>query len=250
MTRKHRFRLTLALAVLLPACTGTDVGNGIVDVDFALYDSKESAGGTARAQAAPDGLSVDNAWVTVERVRLRDAASCDGETEVEFIGPFAVDMLAPGTPEALSGLEVSFADYCRFELRWDALRQAQDGVPAELVDASILIEGTREDGTRFILRSERGDELRLDARDGAFSVDEMTSALFVAFDAQGLFDQVDLDGAEVGTGGVIRIENGSNEELLRTFDDNLTDAAKLFDDNDGDKELDPEERDQTDVLAD
>ena len=37
--------------------------------------------------------------------------------------------------------------------------------------------------------------------------------------------------------------------LLGVFDDNLADAAKLFDDNDGDKELDPEERDNTDVLA-
>ena len=47
MNLKH---LALACLALLWSCTGTDVGNGIVDVDFAVYDSSESS---ARAAAAP-----------------------------------------------------------------------------------------------------------------------------------------------------------------------------------------------------
>ncbi|NNE35846.1 MAG: hypothetical protein HKN13_11440, partial [Rhodothermales bacterium] len=107
--------LVILTTALLWSCTGTDVGNGIVDVDFAVYDSSESS---ALAAAAPPGLTITSAWVAVERVRLRDAASCEGETEAEFIGPFAVDMLAAGSIPELSGLEVLFTDYCRFELRW------------------------------------------------------------------------------------------------------------------------------------
>lgn len=249
MITKPNFKVALAIAVLLPtSCAGTDVGNGFVDVDFALYDSAESA--AAALNAAPAGLAVTNAWVAVERVRLRSAASCEGDSELELVGPFAIDMLAAGAPAALSDLEVSYVDYCRFELRWDELDDGSaPGAPDELVGASVLIEGTRGDGTPFVLRSERGDQLRLDARDGSFSIDEMTSALFVAFDAQTLFDEVDLDAAVVGGDGVIRIEDGANDDLLETFDDNLATAAKLFDDNDGDKELDPDERDETDVLA-
>lgn len=222
-----------------------------MDMDFALYDSDESTS-SAKSQlaVAPAGLSVDNAWVVVERIRLRDATDCDGGTQDEFIGPFAVDMLAPGAAPALSNLEVTATSYCRVEFRWDALREGDIvGAPTELVGASILLEGRRADGTRFVLRSERGDELRMDARDGAFTVDDLTSALFVTFDVQDLFDGVDIDAAELEN-GTIRIEDGSNEDLLVVFDNNLVDAAKLFDDNDGDGELDPEERDDTDILAD
>jgi hypothetical protein len=158
-------------------------------------------------------------------------------------------MLAPGPAPALTDLEVSATNYCRFEFRWDALRDEGTGAPGELLDASILLQGRRADGTRFVLRSERGDEMRLDARNGSFTVDDLTSALFVTFDVQDLFDGIDIDGAEVGGDNTIRIEDGENDDLLSIFDDNLADAAKLFDDKDGDGELDPEERDSTDVLA-
>lgn len=239
------------LALLVLSCTGTDVGNPVVDMDFALYDSSESTStAKARFSVAAAGLVVDTAWVTVERIRLRPADDCDGGAQDEFIGPFVVDMLAPGAPPALSDLEVSSTSFCRVEFRWDASDVADAAAPAELVNASILLEGRRGDGTRFVLRSERGDEMRLDARNGSFTIDDLTNALFVTFDVQDLFDGVDIDSADVGDDNTIRIEDGNNEDLLRVFDDNLADVAKLFDDKDGDGELDPEERDSTDVLAD
>lgn len=238
------------LSLLMLSCTGTDVGNPVVDMDFALYDSDEStAAAKSRLTVAPAGLIVDTAWVTVERIRLRPADDCEGGARDEFLGPFVVDMLAPGPTPALTDLEVSAASYCRVEFRWDALRDEATGAPDELLNASILLQGRRADGTRFILRSERGDEMRLDARNGSFTVDDLTSALFVTFDVQDLFDGIDIDGADVGGNNTIRIEDGENDDLLAIFDDNLADAAKLFDDKDGDGELDPEERDSTDVLA-
>jgi len=245
----HRCIVSLSVLGALGNCTGTDVGNGVVDVDFALYDSSNGSSAKERSSAAPDGLMVSEAWVAVERVRLRAADNCDGDTENEFVGPFAVDMLAPGTSPMLSALDVQATRFCRFELRWDAGDELPPDVPAELIDASLLLLGTRQDGTAFVLRSERGDEMRLDARNGAFVLREPDSALFLAFDVQDLFDGVDVDAAEVGAGNVIRIEPGSNEELLAVFDDNVEQFAKLFDDKDGDRELDPEERDGTDVLA-
>lgn len=246
-------RLIWALAAISPlSCTGTDVGNPVVDIDFAVYDS-DPPDSSARVQlaVAPAGLVVDKAWVVVERIRLRAAADCEGGAQDEFVGPFAVDMLAPGAPPALSGLEVSASSYCRIELRWDALGDGDlSDVPAELVEASILLEGRRADSTRFVVRSRRGDELRLDARAAAFTIDDLTSALFVAFDVQDLFDGVDIDAAEIGEDNTIRLEQGSNEEMLAIFDDNLADAARLFGDDDGNGELDLEERDDdADILA-
>lgn len=109
--------------------------------------------------------------------------------------------------------------------------------------------GTCGDGIPFVLRSDRSDELRLDAVDGAFPIDATTHALFVAFDGAGLFAGVDLDAAAVGDDGVIRIEDGSNDALLSAFEANLDAATRLFDDDDGDGDLDADERDPDDVLA-
>ncbi len=235
------------------ACTGTDVGNGVVDVDFAIYDSNASMtsalSSDAVSYAAPAGIVVTSAWVVVERIRFRDASNCDGDNQLEFVGPFAIDMLNPGIQDSLGDLSVPLTNYCRFEFRWDAFRADElVNAPTELVGASILIQGKRSDDTPFVVRSDRGDEVRLDAVDDSFSVDETTGALFVALDIQLLFDGVDLDSAVVNN-GTIRIEDGINDDLLAVFDDNVIKATKLFDDNDGDKELDPEERDETDILA-
>lgn len=248
MSTSLRIYTVIASCTVL-SCTGTDVGNGFVDVDMVLYDS---AGSSSRSQStvAPDGLVVTEAWVAVDRVRLRRAAPCDDTSVTELAGPYAVNMLARGSVGELQGIEVETTGYCRFELRWDELDEAGNGAPAELVGASIYIAGTRQDGTEFVLRSRRNDELRLDARDGAFTIDAMTHALFVAFDVQNLFDGVDIDNADIGADDTIRIEEGSNEVLLDQFDANLAVSADLFDDDDDSGDLEAGERDDADTLAD
>jgi len=181
---------------------------------------------------------------------MRDATTCDGEIEVELNGPFAVDARAPGAIPELTDIETTALTYCRFELRWSPYEGPATDVPTELVGASFLIEGTRSDGARFVLRTDRNDELRLDARGAGFELDEATGALFVGFAAGQLFDGVMLDLAVAGADGVVRIEDGSNDDILDVFEANLEAAARLFDDDDDDGELDPDEREETEVLAD
>lgn len=243
-----RNRIATLLVAAAAGCTGTDVGNPRIDVDVVAYGDLPPAK-SALLPAAPSG-TIDAVWVSVDRVRLRAAATCDGDTEIDLEGPFAVDARAPGAIDALSDIEVTGDLYCRFELRWRPYDGDDPAAPAELAGAALLVEGSAGDGTPFILRSERNDELRLDAIDGAgFPISDATGALFVAFDVEALLDGVDLESAEVGTGGVIRIESGSNDELLAIVDDNLAALVELYDDNDADSELDPDERDETDVLA-
>ena len=248
-------RATVSLSVVLAlasiACTGTDVGNPqtdggipgidaaspvVLSLDFALHNQ----------QAMP----VRAAWLAVERIRLRSAAACDGEARVDLEGPIVVDLLAAGPPAALSGLDVPAEGYCRFEVKWNAFSSGlPPGTPPALVGATIAIEGERGDGTPFLLRSARDDEMRLDAVNGAFTIGEATGALFVGLDVMNLFAGVDLDTATVAADGTIYIDGESNPALLDIFDGNLRAAAELFDDDDGDGELADGEAGDLDALA-
>ncbi len=238
-----------SLAVL--ACTGTDVGNPVVDLDFSLHESEVAGGTVAReiwAGAVP-GLTLDEAWVVVDRIRLREGSDCSGQAEFELRGPYFVDLFGQGTLPALRDIEVPGDQFCRFEFRWDAEDMVPSNAPSDLQGASLLMTGTRTDGTRFVLKSARNDEFRLDAKDNTFSLSDATGTLFVSFDAAFLFTGIDLLSAEVGGDGVIRIDKDNNSDLIDIFDTNLADAAKLFDDDNNDGELDQAESVESEILA-
>ncbi len=245
--------LSALLFAFAAGCSGTDVGN-LVDIDFAVYNAPVPAD-QARAESAHLGgvgdITVTAGWLAVERIRVRDAATCQGDAEIDIIGPFALDLFAPGSIPELSDIDMPTGGYCRFELRWDTHDDAvPPGVPPAFQGATLLLLGTRADGTEFSVRSERSDEFRLDALDGEFQIDQATHALFMGLNVTTLFSGVDLDSATVGNDGVIVIDSDSNDTLLNIFDDNLREAANLFDDDDGDGELDDDGTSPDDVLAD
>jgi hypothetical protein len=227
------------LCALSVASCGTEIGNPVVDVRFAL----------SRAEAP--AFLLDTAFVSVERVRLRNAADCNGGAEFELEGPLAVDLLSPETPAALQNIEVSGGAYCRFEFAWHvSSEELPPEVPTELQGASLLFAGTRDDGVRIVLRSERADELRLDALDEAgFPISAATHALFVAFREDALFADIDFTSALPDAEGVVRIEPGQNDALLDQFEANLDQALRLFDDDNDSGSLDANEEDDDDTLA-
>jgi hypothetical protein len=220
--------LLAAAAAALTACTGTDVGNPAVDVQFAAYNLSSA------------DTTVAEATMRVERIRLRPAADCDGDAEIEIAGPFAVDLTQPTAIADLTDLDIAAQGYCRLELRWH---------PDEESDLAIEVSGDAG-GTPFAVRSRRNDELRLESSDpDGFTIDEATSALFVAFDMAAWLDGVDVASAELDDDGVAVIDDDANEELLDVFEENVTDAADLFDDEDGDGALDDDEHEDGDELA-
>lgn len=242
MTRKP---CTVAFPLLLAACGGgTDVGNP-VDIGAEAYDLR-----SAPAAAADGAVEVDGAWIVMSELRLRPAANCDGGGEVRITDSLVIDLLAGEIPAPLRDLDVAPGGYCRMEFRWDGVEGGAPDGPPVLGAGSILVTGTRADGTRFELRSDRDDHLELDARGGEFPVAASTNALFVGVDAQVWLSGVDLDAAVVGGDGVIHIDGQNNEAQLGAFDGNVADGVKLFRDQDGDDRLDPDETDDTDVLAD
>jgi hypothetical protein len=223
----------------------------VVDLDFSLHDS-EAGNGTAMreisAEAVP-GLTLNEAWVVVDRIRLREGSDCSGQAQFEISGPYFVDLFGQGTLPALRDIEVPGDQFCRFEFRWAAEDMVPSNSPSELQGASLLMTGTRTDGTPFVLRSVRNDEFRLDAKDDTFSLNDATGTLFVSFEDEALFTGIDLQGAEVGADGVIRIDKDNNSGLIDVFDSNMANAAKLFDDDDNDGELEQAESVGSEILA-
>lgn len=232
-----------ALVVLGSCEGGTEVGNPVVDVGLAAYHLS-----SANARAAGK-VDVDAAWIAFRELKLRPAASCEDRAQVEVTGPLAVDLLGP-IPPALRDLETPAGGYCRIELRWHKVSTPIAGAPAELDGVAVYISGTRRDGKRFRIRSERNDALELRARGGAFQIDPSISGLIIGFDMQVWLAGVDLDGAVVGAGDVIFIERGQNEAQLARFEQNVAASAKLFEDQDGDERLGDDETADRDVLGD
>jgi hypothetical protein len=209
--------------------TGTDVGNPVVvDLQFAAYD------------LVLEEAAVDQATIEVERVRLRPADDCEGGAEIELDGPFHLDLLDPRGADQLAGLPLDARAWCRIEMGWHR---------DDATDTAIRVAGSAG-GDRFVIRSRRNDELRIESLDqDGFTVDEATAALFVAFDMTTWLDGVDLAGADREPDGAIAVSEDSNRDLLERFEENVESATRLFADRDGDGALGDGEHDDDDALA-
>jgi hypothetical protein len=243
------FLLFCWFACAAAGCTGSHIGNPTARLSLALtgYDSADSGELTLSS-----GITVDEAWLVLDRVRLRTAEECgrrDDSTDVpapiaaELVG----DVMLPGRPV----LEAQATDYCRVELRFDGLEpEALEGAPAELSGRSILVHGERADGVAFEVAGELVDSFRLDAQETPFALPEGDAGLVVGFAMDEWLDGTALDAADVGTrdgAPFIAIGAGDNEPLFRGFRDAIRESARLFRDDDRDGRLDASER--TEVLG-
>jgi hypothetical protein len=241
---------SIPLAVLgLAACDGgTDVGNP-VDVGFEAHDLDDGTG-AREASAANGRVEVDELWIKVRELRIRPANRCEDPTvESRLPAPIAIDLIPGMVPADLDDLAVEAGPYCRLDFGWH-YEDGPAGGPPELDRHSIVVFGSRADGTPFVIRSDRGDSLSLDARGGAFGIDDATIGLWIGVDANAWLAGMDFDTAVVGGDGVIRIDDDTNRDLIDLFEDNVAPAIRLYVDRDGDGVLDPEERGDVDAIAD
>ncbi|MCB9677999.1 MAG: hypothetical protein H6737_23065 [Alphaproteobacteria bacterium] len=232
--------LPATLVALLLACTPdppqgvTETGNPELDAQLRV-----TAYSTAPAQVgvdAPSGtLSVGEAWLAIDRVRFVRGAVCDapGEIEIDADGPFVRDAAEP-VPEPIAA-RLPSDDYCRIRLRLEPAPTAGPA-PAELVGHTVLVSGVRADGTPWTARTT--EDFDIDIRAAApIALDAASEDLLVALDVATWLDGIDLDSAVV-TNGAIFIETGSNEPLLAAIETRLEAAFELYDDADGDGEID------------
>ncbi len=67
-------------------------------------------------------------------------------------------------------------DYCELEVELDRFSGTlPEAAPSLLLESSIVLEGTRSDGTRFIVYTDDDQELEFEARDGFTVSDPMNN---------------------------------------------------------------------------
>lgn len=224
--------------------TGTSVGNPPrATLDLVAYDG---SGGQKRLEA---GVTLDKALLVVDRVRVRDAANCEGDDRAEIEGPLVADLLGGGVLPEPAALPLQSRRFCRFEMRWKQLNPS-DPMPAgtdpALAGLSMLVEGRTAMGKRFVVRGEFGEEFRLDARGGGFELPAAVESLYVAFDYQSWIDAAAIDAL---TGDPVVISVGENREAYMAFREAVRRSARLFRDVDGDGALGAGERRDEQALA-
>lgn len=253
-------------------------------VDIPVYDANGSADGT---------LHLTTAWMVVKEVDLEmddeeeddevegmDSSDDDSEeNEIEFVGPYVVDLLTSSTNPSLPSLLVEAGQYDDIEIDIEKLNPDDldgDGNPLidnypELEDYSLYLEGTytSEDGSTynaipFELKYDQTDEFDLAtstlSNPLALNSDQSVD-LIVAFrmarwfrfddpDTNDPSDNIDsITGAIQGndTDGLTLILDGNtNSDYMDIVEDNIEDSADFGEDDDDDGELDSDEDEDDD----
>jgi hypothetical protein len=226
------------LALVLAGCLGgrglTETGNPNLEARMSMQ--ARSARPDEVGVDAPDApVSIERAVLAVKKLRLVEGDVCDAPGEVEW------DVPAPDEVDLVGGtggidFDARTGDYCRVRLRLD------DGP-----DGAVFVTGVRADGAPFEIRSDRTPDVDVRSRGAPFALDQAADALVLAFDVSRWLDAATLAEARPDGDGVVRIEEGRNEDVLRAFEEGLEASLELFEDLDDDDDLSDDEA--VDALA-
>jgi hypothetical protein len=194
------------------------------------------------------GTRIDAIWISLKDLKFHVKSKAATSTYAH--GPITaelVDGFATGLPESAS---LDAGQYSGFEFSLRRSKGQARGTPFDLRGASIILQGHRADGVRFLVRTRLDNVFNLHSKTQGFAVTEGHQRLFLAVDAARWMAGVDLSVAEIHHDGaieVIRVDDMANTRLLRIFQRNLLRGFALFRDTDGDGAFGP--RDRIDKLA-
>ena len=243
LRRMHRRAMAvslLALAVLpFGGCSsGTETGNPSfqAELSYAAYSSAPLAVAVRNSGAE---VTVDSAWLDLDRVALFRAGTCDqAEPSGESVPALGIGDHAAGKHNATLFASAAGA-YCGLELPFVLVPPGSTvgDQPRSLEQHSIMLSGTLGDGTPFSLLSAATPRLHLLADSGDFEISEERPQTLIAFDVAAWFANLDW-GSATPQGGAISISADQNTGLLAQFEANLASGVALYRDSDGDGKLD------------
>lgn len=225
--------------------SGTDVGNGReIRLQIRAYEEA-----TQRSTTLQDGARVDELWMVVGRIRMTPGADCDSDDDkVDIEGPVVVDLLGETAPSMPLLIGSESGSFCQLRVAFEkaTAEELPAGAPAGLAEQSVVMRGVRADGTPFEVISDVNDEYSLEAKDGTFELPVGGNPLFLAYELGAWMTALDLDNL---TGDPILVSKDENSGNLSDFEDAVKGSAKLLRDGDEDGELDADELDEDNELA-
>ncbi|MDX1342067.1 MAG: hypothetical protein R3227_06930 [Reinekea sp.] len=284
---KALFPVTLFSALTLVACNPSatqDDGKGAVTLSFSASQTARTLLRTTindipvtdTAGNVSGNITMTEAWMVVKEIELEheddDDTADQDESKLEFIGPYALDLLSGTTYPALPEVTIDTGLYADIELDIEKLASEDlagmpdlpQGVADKLLTYSLYIEGsyTSADGTTYVaipftLSYDQTDEFEFSGTDfsAGFVVDDQgINDIIVAFRLNEWFrfdnsetnsDNWTLEDAVVdnGNGDEIVLSGNTNSEVMNVIEDNIEDSAEYGKDEDGDHELDEDEDD-------
>ena len=208
----------------------------LVVAGFSSEPDRVSAGTAALAD-----LQVEEVWLSLGSLGLRDAAACDEPGKAHVAGPVTAELIAGRASGLPKRIDLAAARFCGVDLTLRRARGKAEGTPAELRGHAILVRARREDGTRVVVRSKSEARLWLAAADSeGFAAPEDGARWVLAADLARWLGGLDLGTAEVSRQGgtrVIRIDARNNSELLATFEGALAAGLGLYADGAGEGRL-------------
>jgi hypothetical protein len=243
---------------------GTDTGNpAFVGIQF--VGIQKSSPEKFSTKFLPFGITLTEARIVLKEIDLEPLVSCQTEegtirpesidVEVDFVGPFVVDLLDNTSIPNVDNIQVPPGRYCEVELNFDKLEKENvpDGISPDdpIVENALLIQGMRQDGIPFLVRFKEDDRFKLEGRSPiGFTIagDRQITQFFVSFDFNTWFTGVDLESA-VLSDGVILIDDENNAALKALIVENIIHSSRLFKDLNNDGVLEDDESNDDLVLG-
>ncbi len=234
---RGRVKLLAVSAVLLatggdrkPVPTSASASESAsVELAFAGYSSRATV--SLGAAAGPGQVDIEEVYLSLRDVRLREAARCEepGGSLVAAV-PIVAELVSGRT----AGIDEPFAvrpgRYCRLEYTPRRAEGGSGAAPVDLRGHTVLVGGRRDDGVRFVIRTRKREIVRLLARNpDGFSIAPGRQRLVLSVDLGRWLEGIDLASLvpDRGKNGIIRIDERSHRELLRTFEGNLLAGISL-----------------------
>lgn len=230
---------------------------------------------------AAGSITLTEAWVVIKEIELEhetdDENATDDELEIEFIGPYAVDLLSGTTYPELPAVSIDTGLYNDIEIDIEKLEQNDlqgmpnlpQGISDKLLNYSLYLDGnyTSEDESTYVnipftLLYRQTDEFELSgtAFSNGFVVDDTgINDIIVAFRLNEWFrfDNDETNGAgteltdavrqDANSDYVMYLDDGdgqsNDDSVLDVIRDNIEDSAEYGEDDNDDDSLDEEEDD-------
>ena len=217
----------------LTGCVGTDVGNPQDSPENELRFVAEPVETETQMQAlSQGGVQITDAWVVVDAIDLREDCSRVGARISE--GPFAVDLLdtlAPGVPLDAEGSD----SFCQMRIDFKA---SKDLGPEELHGRWLWIRGERADGVPFEITASKDETLAFVGRSARLDFGQRQNHFVAGFP---FIKWIADGGLDTEPGDALVVDESQTPSTYQHFKQGFRDTARLYKDDDGDKELTAEE---------